>query len=96
MPVVGHSFHLLVPLYLFYSIVPHYFSCGTPVFSLQENEFLKTALMMPWTLSTSQQPQQQIADTPDCSLPEYQDKVSTQQQIADTPDCSLSEYQEFR
>lgn len=42
----------------------------------QESEFLKSALMMPWTLSTSQQPQQQIAEAPNCSLPEYRDKVS--------------------
>lgn len=41
-----------------------------------ESDFLKSALMMPWTLSTSQQPQQQIADAPDCSRPEYKDKVS--------------------
>lgn len=40
-----------------------------------ESEFLKDSLMMPWTLSTSQQPQQQIAASPDCSKPEFRDKV---------------------
>ncbi|XP_048251117.1 carnitine O-palmitoyltransferase 1, liver isoform-like isoform X2 [Haliotis rufescens] len=39
-------------------------------------EFLKKALSIPWTLSTSQQPQQQIFWAPDCSLPQYFDKVS--------------------
>lgn len=34
-------------------------------------EFLKEALTIPWTLSTSQQPQQQIATSPDCNLPQY-------------------------
>lgn len=29
----------------------------------QESEFLKSALTLPWTLSTSQQPQQQMAGT---------------------------------
>lgn len=43
--------------------------------SLQESEFLKDSLMMPWTLSTSQQPQQQIASSPDCNAPAFQDKV---------------------
>ena len=42
----------------------------------QESEFLKNALMIPWTLSTSQQPQQQIESSPNCSNPKYQDKVS--------------------
>lgn len=44
-------------------------------FYFQESDFLKDALMMPWTLSTSQQPQQQIAESPDCNLPMYKDKV---------------------
>ncbi|XP_050397070.1 carnitine O-palmitoyltransferase 1, liver isoform [Patella vulgata] len=39
-------------------------------------EFLKKALMMPWTLSTSQQPQTQISWAPDCSLPQYSNKLS--------------------
>ncbi|GAB1606244.1 carnitine O-palmitoyltransferase 1, liver isoform [Argonauta hians] len=34
-------------------------------------EFLEEALKMPWTLSTSQQPQQQIAGNPTVDLPEY-------------------------
>jgi len=33
----------------------------TFVFHFQESEFLKSALSLPWTLSTSQQPQQQMA-----------------------------------
>ncbi|KAL3887263.1 hypothetical protein ACJMK2_027207 [Sinanodonta woodiana] len=39
-------------------------------------EFLKKALSIPWTLSTSQQPQQQIATSPNCDLPQYRDMVS--------------------
>ena len=31
--------------------------------------------MIPWTLSTSQQPQQQIASSPDCSQPHFKDMV---------------------
>ncbi|XP_052833401.1 carnitine O-palmitoyltransferase 1, liver isoform [Octopus bimaculoides] len=34
-------------------------------------DFLKDALLMPWTLSTSQQPQQQIASSPQCDLPQF-------------------------
>ncbi|XP_074661158.1 carnitine O-palmitoyltransferase 1, muscle isoform-like [Tubulanus polymorphus] len=44
--------------------------------SKPESEFLKESLMIPWTLSTSQQPQQQISGMPDCSLPYYQNKIS--------------------
>ncbi|XP_064645349.1 carnitine O-palmitoyltransferase 1, liver isoform-like isoform X2 [Lineus longissimus] len=40
-----------------------------------ESEFLHNAMTIPWTLSTSQQPQQQIAGTPDCNLPLYANKV---------------------
>lgn len=40
-----------------------------------ENNFLKNALMMPWTLSTSQQPQQQIQTSPDCNNPAFRDKL---------------------
>ena len=32
-------------------------------------------LSIPWTLSTSQQPQQQIATAPDCNDPQYHDMV---------------------
>lgn len=39
-------------------------------------EFLKKVLSIPWTLSTSQQPQQQIASAPDCNVPHYYDKLS--------------------
>ncbi|KAK3596698.1 hypothetical protein CHS0354_038035 [Potamilus streckersoni] len=39
-------------------------------------EFLKKAISIPWTLSTSQQPQQQIATSPNCDLPQYKDMVS--------------------
>lgn len=42
----------------------------------QDCEFLKEALTIPWTLSTSQQPQQQIATSPDCNLPQYRHAVS--------------------
>ncbi|PAA78813.1 hypothetical protein BOX15_Mlig011885g2 [Macrostomum lignano] len=41
-----------------------------------ESEFLKSTLTLPWILSTSQQPQQQLADTPSCDLPEFRDCVS--------------------
>ena len=44
---------------------------------VQENDFLKDALMIPWTLSTSQQPQQQIPDVPDCNDLKYWDMVRT-------------------
>ncbi|KAK3094953.1 hypothetical protein FSP39_008296 [Pinctada imbricata] len=37
----------------------------------KESSFLKDALTIPWELSTSQQPQQQFASSPDCSLPQY-------------------------
>ena len=47
-----------------------------PMFALQESEFLKNALMVPWTLSTSQQPQQQIENSPDCNNPEFKHKVT--------------------
>ncbi|XP_060076491.1 carnitine O-palmitoyltransferase 1, liver isoform-like [Ylistrum balloti] len=40
-----------------------------------ECDFLKNALTLPWTLSTSQQPQQQIARSPDCNLPQYKDML---------------------
>ena len=46
------------------------------MFTLQESEFLKNALMVPWTLSTSQQPQQQIQTSPDCNNPELKNKVN--------------------
>ena len=36
---------------------------------------MKHALTIPWTLSTSQQPQQQIATSPDCNLPQFNDVV---------------------
>lgn len=39
-------------------------------------EFLKKVLSIPWTLSTSQQPQQQIATAPDCNEPQYYDMLS--------------------
>ncbi|XP_052812875.1 carnitine O-palmitoyltransferase 1, liver isoform-like isoform X1 [Mya arenaria] len=39
-------------------------------------EFLKKCLSIPWTLSTSQSPQQQLKDSPSCDMPEYRDKVS--------------------
>ena len=45
------------------------------LFSVQESEFLKNALMVPWTLSTSQQPQQQIQGSPDCSNLQFKNKV---------------------
>lgn len=45
------------------------------MFSFQESEFLKSALIMPWTLSTSQQPQQQIAESPDCHDYRFKDLV---------------------
>ncbi|CAC5359081.1 CPT1A [Mytilus coruscus] len=37
-----------------------------------ECDFLKHALTIPWTLSTSQQPQQQIPTSPDCNNIEFQ------------------------
>ncbi|XP_076438763.1 carnitine O-palmitoyltransferase 1, liver isoform-like [Babylonia areolata] len=39
-------------------------------------EFLKKVLSIPWTLSTSQQPQQQIATAPNCNEPQYYDMLS--------------------
>lgn len=39
-------------------------------------EFLKKCLSIPWTLSTSQAPQQQLASSPNCDSPKYRDKVS--------------------
>ncbi|XP_052265796.1 carnitine O-palmitoyltransferase 1, liver isoform-like [Dreissena polymorpha] len=39
-------------------------------------EFLKKCLSIPWTLSTSQSPQQQLLNSPSCDLPEYRDKTS--------------------
>ncbi|KAJ8311520.1 hypothetical protein KUTeg_010875 [Tegillarca granosa] len=36
-----------------------------------DSDFLKKALTIPWTLSTSQQPQQQIVSSPDCNHPQY-------------------------
>ncbi|GFR89228.1 carnitine O-palmitoyltransferase 1, liver isoform [Elysia marginata] len=38
-------------------------------------EFLKNVLSIPWTLSTSQQPQQQIWWSPGCGDPKYHDKL---------------------
>ncbi|XP_012943350.1 carnitine O-palmitoyltransferase 1, liver isoform [Aplysia californica] len=38
-------------------------------------EFLKRVLSIPWTLSTSQQPQQQIEWSPTCSNPKFRDQV---------------------
>lgn len=40
-----------------------------------ESNFLRDALMMPWTLSTSQQPQQQIQTSPDCNHPSFRNKL---------------------
>ena len=42
---------------------------------LQDCEFLKKCLSIPWTLSTSQAPQQQLASSPHCDLPKFRDKV---------------------
>jgi len=41
----------------------------------QKSEFLEKVVMRPWTLSTSQQPQQQLTHVPDSNLPLFQDKV---------------------
>ncbi|XP_077993056.1 carnitine O-palmitoyltransferase 1, muscle isoform-like isoform X2 [Glandiceps talaboti] len=41
-----------------------------------ESEFLHTALTLPWTLSTSQTPQQQIASNPSVGHPCYRDMAS--------------------
>ncbi|XP_059141447.1 carnitine O-palmitoyltransferase 1, liver isoform-like [Physella acuta] len=41
-----------------------------------ESEFLKKALSIPWTLSTSQQPQQQIPWSPKCEDPKYNHQLS--------------------
>lgn len=38
--------------------------------------FLKKCLSIPWTLSTSQVPQQQLAWSPNCDEPQYRDMVS--------------------
>jgi carnitine O-palmitoyltransferase 1 len=40
-----------------------------------ESEFLKEAMLVPWTLSTSQQPQQQIQTSPNTNNPKYKDKL---------------------
>lgn len=42
----------------------------------QDSSFLKSALTMPWTLSTSQQPQQQMDRGFNAALPEVKDTVS--------------------
>ncbi|BFZ23755.1 hypothetical protein BsWGS_26793 [Bradybaena similaris] len=39
-------------------------------------KFLKKVLSLPWTLSTSQQPQQQISWAPNCGKPKYQNLLS--------------------
>jgi len=44
----------------------------------QECDFLKKALAIPWILSTSQQPQQQIATSPSCDDPQYKNQVGPQ------------------
>jgi len=41
-----------------------------------DNKFLKKALTMPWTLSTSQQPQSQMNRGFDCNIPEASDTLS--------------------
>ena len=41
----------------------------------QESSFLKDALMLPWTLSTSQQPQQQMNRGFDVGIPEVRETV---------------------
>ncbi|ODN01838.1 Carnitine O-palmitoyltransferase 1, liver isoform [Orchesella cincta] len=41
-----------------------------------KSPFLEKILMRPWTLSTSQQPQQQLSNVPDANLELFQDKVS--------------------
>nr|KAG5707252.1 hypothetical protein BaRGS_000026 [Batillaria attramentaria] len=46
-----------------------------------ECEFLKKVLSIPWTLSTSQQPQQQIAWAPDCSQPQYANMPATSSKL---------------
>ena len=70
---------ILVNIFWFflYAICSNYRShiCGVCPLFLQNSDFLQNALTTPWTLSTSQTPQQQIATSPDCSLPQYKDKV---------------------
>ncbi|XP_071444145.1 carnitine O-palmitoyltransferase 1, liver isoform-like [Hetaerina americana] len=39
-------------------------------------KFLEEVLSQPWTLSTSQQPHQQLIQIPDCNLEPFRDKVS--------------------
>ena len=41
----------------------------------QDCNFLKNVLAIPWILSTSQQPQQQIATSPKCDEPQYRLQV---------------------
>lgn len=40
-----------------------------------ECDFLKRALAIPWILSTSQQPQQQITTSPSCDDPQYKSQI---------------------
>ncbi|GAB6019338.1 hypothetical protein CHUAL_000930 [Chamberlinius hualienensis] len=40
-----------------------------------DSKFLKKVLSRPWTLSTSQQPQQQQTNVPDCNLPVFKDML---------------------
>ena len=49
-----------------------------PFVCLQECDFLKNALTIPWTLSTSQQPQRQIPNVPDCNDLKFKDMVKLQ------------------
>lgn len=46
-------------------------------FKFQSNKFLEDVISRPWTLSTSQQPQQQIQiDMPDINLEAFRKMVS--------------------
>jgi carnitine O-palmitoyltransferase 1, liver isoform len=40
-----------------------------------KSAFLEEVLSFPWTLSTSQQPQQQLMEVPDVNLEPFKDKV---------------------
>ena len=53
-----------------------FYSIKSLLFFYQDSAFLKSALTMPWTLSTSQQPQQQMDRGFNPALPEVKDTVS--------------------
>lgn len=58
---------------------------------IQDSPFLKSALTMPWTLSTSQQPQQQMDRGLDISIPEVLETVCPFHLFANATKMTYSE-----